>query len=159
MSDHPYHLVIHRVEPAGGGAATVVFAVEPHAGELHVRLGADESITLIAERAGLSTPRARMALTLGRLAEHLDASLEHVRLRCVDGTIIAASLMVGRGPLQIELPVCFGEAMALAVTHHLPIVGDASLRPLLRVTQAAVDEPDVALPETIVAFVNSLSDR
>ncbi len=159
MIDHTYHLALHRIEPAAGGAATVVFAVEPHAGELHVRLGADESMALIAERAGLSTPRARLALTLGRLVEQLDASLEEVRLSRVDGALIAASLIVGHGPLPIELPVCFGEAIALAVTHRLPIVGDESLQPLLRVTHAAVDEPDVALPATIVAFVNSLSDR
>jgi bifunctional DNase/RNase len=158
MVEYIYQLVFDRVEPAAGGAATVVFAVEPRAGELHVRLNADESVSLMAERAGLSTPRLRVARTLGRLVEQMDASLEEVRLSRIDGAIVASSLIASRGLTQIDLPVGFGEAVALAMTHGLPIVGHESLRTLLRTPQM-MSEPDVALPPTIVSFVNSLADR
>ncbi|WP_029214764.1 bifunctional nuclease domain-containing protein [Kallotenue papyrolyticum] len=157
MIDARYHFVFDGLQ--GGPAGYAVAVLRGPAGELHVRLNPDESATLAAELAGVSTPRARLAQSVGLLAERLDARLEGVRLHRSGAQIVEAELILGRGVGQIELPVCFGDGLALALTHRLPILGDESLRPLVRAPHDAVEEEaEVVLPATIAAFLNSLPD-
>lgn len=157
MMDAHYHFVFDGLQ-AGPAGYSVVILRSPM-GELHVRINPDEGAALAAELAGVSTPRARLVQSMVRLAERLDARLAGVRLYRSGAQVIEAELILERGPEAIDVPVCFGDALALALAQRLPIHGDASLQPLVRVVQPATqDEPEIAVPATIAAFLNSLTD-
>ena len=122
MMDAHYHFVFDGLQ-AGPAGYSVVILRSPM-GELHVRINPDEGAALAAELAGVSTPRARLVQSMVRLAERLDARLAGVRLYRSGAQVIEAELILERGPEAIDVPVCFGDALALALAQRLPIHGD-----------------------------------
>lgn len=152
---------ISGIEAGAAGFAAVVFRSAAGDYVLRVRLNPDEAQTFAAELAGLQTPRNRMAHVVSRVAEQLDAKLHSVRLHRSAATIVEAELVLAGVLGETTLPVTFGDGVALALAHKLPVTGDHSLAPLLQSALAGAqpaDEIEVALPANIEAFLNSLSD-
>jgi bifunctional DNase/RNase len=156
-----YQWTIGGIEAGVAGFAAVVFRSSADDYVLRVRLNPDEAQTFAAELTGLHTPRTRMAQVVSRVAEQLDARLHSVRLHRSAATIVEAELVLAGVLGETTLPVTFGDGVALALAHKLPVTGDQSLDPLLQPIEVAaqtVNELEVALPANIEAFLNSLSD-
>lgn len=123
---------------------------------LYVQIGLIDAQALAAELAGLQTTRSRLVTTVGRVAHSLNAQITQIFLEQSTGNVVEAQIILATDLDQISVPVSFGDSIALARALHLPIVGDASLTPLMQT--AAAPEPAVELPSTIEAFLNTLSD-
>lgn len=159
----PYQFTIKGIEANAASGATLVLPADAHNAKLRVRLTPVDAQTLASELAGLGTVRSRMAQTCCRLVEELDGSLEGVELQRGAGNLVEAHLLVRTNATMLRLPVAFGDGIALALTKHLPVSGEASLQPLLEATEQqgepiAEEEPAIAIPVSFANFVNSLPD-
>ena len=150
-----YQFTIDGLEASSYSFAMVVLRCMQDDARLRVRLTPSDSQALASELAGVPTVRSRLATTMCRLVQQLDATLEGVHLHCGTGTVVEAGLMLACGLDSFSVPVPFGDGVALAVTNRLPIYGDASLAPLLQLEHEEV-EPET--PAVFAAFLDSLSD-
>ena len=150
-----YQFIIDGLEASSYSFATVTLRSVPNDERLHVRLTPSDSQALASELAGVPTVRSRLAITVCRLVQQLDATLEGVYLHCGTGNVVEAELMVACGFERLGVPVGFGDGIALAVANRLSIYGDESLTPLL---QPGHEEAEPQTPTVFAAFLDSLSD-
>jgi FAD/FMN-containing dehydrogenase len=123
--------------------------------ELWVRLALADVQDLAITLAGASSAPVRLARLISQLAQQFDATLSHVQLWRGVGQLIEAALVLKIAHESCSFPVTFGDGMTLAIAHHLPIHGDESLVPLLKLAATA----DVPLPAALTAFLNTLSEE
>ena len=122
--------------------------------EFRVRLTQADTQDLAVALAGVSSAPARLARVIGHLAQQLSAALSHVQLSRGVGSMVEAALVLTASHEHISVPVTFADGMILALAHHLPIHGDDSLTPLLKIAPAA----DVPLPAALTAFLSALPE-
>ncbi len=150
-----YQFTIDGLEASPFNFATLALRSMPDDARLRVRLTPSDSQALASELAGVPTVRSRLATTVCRLVQQLDATLEGIQLRCGTGNVVDAELLLVCGFDELNLPVAFGDGIALAVANRLPLYGDASLAPLL---QSGHEEGEPQTPAVFAAFLDSLSD-
>lgn len=123
--------------------------------ELRVRLTLADAQDLAVAFAGASSAPVRLARLISQLTQQFDATLSHVQLWRGVGQLIEAALVLKIAHECCSFPITFGDGMTLAIAHHLPIHGDESLTPLLKVAATA----NVPLPAALTAFLNTLSEE
>jgi hypothetical protein len=153
MTSYSFHLDRLLADPQQG-TALILQTIETSA-ELRVRVGSADAEQIALALAGLSTPAARLAQLVRRLAEQLDARPAHLLLQRTTGSLIEASLVLQAGLEQVSIPVTFGDAVVLARVNGLPLQGDISLSAMLRVTPPEREEP-AAPPPAFATFFDAL---